>query len=422
MHHRHRYPLVPILLIAAGACGIPEELEDGPTQNEPVVEEQGLGECPLTKILQVQTSTDDGNVGANVIDGSYATRWSAYGHGVQLTADLGAVQQVCGTSLAWYRGHLRRSTFKIEVSADGSNFDVVLSRTSSGNTAQLEYHSFPVVQARYVRVTGYGNTENAWTSVTELRVAANPSGSQTPSSPGSKTAPVFDGSGDYVEIPDSDAFSQPTRGALTVEAWIRPDSLSMPKRESSGYVHWMGKGHSGQHEWVARMYQQGNAEGRANRISFYSFNLTGGLGAGSYFQDAVAVGKWIHVVGVFDRTRTWLYKDGKLRDSDLLSGYDITPRNGTAPLRIGTRDLNSFFQGSIARVAIYGGRLSDARIAAHHAAAANGNYDATVLSEPSLMSYYRLDETSGTVAHDAKGSRNGTYHGGVKLGGAQWLP
>jgi hypothetical protein len=35
------------------------------------------------------------------------------------------------------------------------------------------------------------------------------------------------------------------------------------------------------------MYQDGNRENRANRISFYSFNLTGGLGAGSYFQDPV---------------------------------------------------------------------------------------------------------------------------------------
>ena len=102
-----------------------------------------------------------------------------------------------------------------------------------------------------------------------------------PSAPagGVRVAPVFDGDSGYVEIPDSDDFSQPTRGALTVEAWIRPDTLAMPSAEATGYVHWLGKGEVGRHEWAARMYQAGNTEGRENRISFYCFNPGGGLGA-----------------------------------------------------------------------------------------------------------------------------------------------
>jgi Concanavalin A-like lectin/glucanases superfamily len=231
---------------------------------------------------------------------------------------------------------------------------------------------------------------------------------------------VFDGETGYVEIPDADVFSEPTTGSLSVEAWLRPDSLTMANVESSGYVHWMGKGTSGQHEWVSRMYQQGNSEMRDNRISFYSFNLSGGLGAGSYFQDPVSVGEWIHYVGTFDDTRTYIYKNGMPRDSDLLSGYAITPQNGTAPVRIATRDLNSFFQGAIARVAIYDARLSDQQVAAHFAARAAATYDATVLAEPSLVGFYKLDEASGTIAMDSKGTRHGAYHGGVVLGGANW--
>jgi hypothetical protein len=234
-------------------------------------------------------------------------------------------------------------------------------------------------------------------------------------------APLFNGTNAYVEIPDDDAFSQPTHGALTVEGWMRPDSLSMPRREGSGYVHWMGKGMAGQHEWVSRMYQQGNSEMRANRISFYAFNLEGGLGAGSYFEDAVTPGEWIYYVGAFDGARVYIYKNGTPRDSDLLSGYDITPRNGGAPVRIGTRDLGSYFQGSIARVAIYGARLTDAQVMAHWRARASGAYDATVLGEPSLVAFYKLDETSGTVARDSKGARHGTYRGGVTVGGATWM-
>jgi hypothetical protein len=236
---------------------------------------------------------------------------------------------------------------------------------------------------------------------------------------GMLVAPVFDGETGYVEIPDADVFSEPTTGELSVEAWIRPDSLDMPNRESSGYVHWMGKGVSGEHEWVSRMYQQGNSEDRENRISFYSFNLSGGLGAGSYFQDDVTVGEWIHYVGTFDDVRTTIYKNGVERDSDLLSGYDIVPENGSAPVRIGTRDRNSFFQGAIARVAFYDTLLDESQIAGHFAAA-GADYDAAILAEPSLVAYYRLDETSGTVARDAKGSHHGAYQGGVALGDAPW--
>jgi hypothetical protein len=233
-------------------------------------------------------------------------------------------------------------------------------------------------------------------------------------------APVFDGSTGYVEIPDDDVFSEPTAGAITVEAWIRPDSMAMPNVEGTGYVHWMGKGEPGQHEWVARMYQEGNSEGRANRISFYSFNLTGGLGAGSYFQDAVTPGEWIHYAGEFDAGDTYIFKNGVQRDTDPLSGYSITPANGSAPVRIGTRDLSSFFQGSIARVAVYSACLPAAQLAAHYAESSHQAYDTLVLSEPSLIAYYRLDETTGTVAVDARGGRDGTYHGGVTLAGATW--
>jgi hypothetical protein len=250
-------------------------------------------------------------------------------------------------------------------------------------------------------------------------IGAGAPGSGGSGGSGRMVAPVFDGESGYVEIPDDDVFSEPTSGELTVEAWMRPDSLDMPNRESSGYVHWMGKGVSGEHEWVSRMYQQGNDEDRENRISFYSFNLSGGLGAGSYFQDDVVVGEWIHYTGTFDDERTYIYKNGEERDSDLLSGYDITPENGSAPVRIATRDRNSYFQGAIARVAIYSTRLSESRIAAHYAAR-GADYDAVILAEPSLVAYYRLDETSGTTAVDAKGDRDGTYHGGVALGEAAW--
>ncbi|MCX7006146.1 MAG: hypothetical protein NTY53_02670 [Kiritimatiellaeota bacterium] len=243
-----------------------------------------------------------------------------------------------------------------------------------------------------------------------------------PSAAGGLVAAVFDGQGGYVEIPDSADYSQPTRGGLTVEAWLRPDSLAMPNVEGSGYAHWLGKGEPHQHEWVARMYQAGNSEGRFNRISFYAFNLMGGLGAGSYFQDLLTEGTWIYVVGRIDSMNTSIFSDGDQRDTDSLAGYGIVPEHGSAPVRIGTRDFQSFFHGAISRVAIYGAPLSADTIRDHYQARGSSGYDSLILGEPDLVGYWKLDEASGSVATDATGRNAGSYVGGVTLGTAMWNP
>ncbi|MFS0725066.1 LamG-like jellyroll fold domain-containing protein [Paenibacillus sp. 1P07SE] len=193
--------------------------------------------------------------------------------------------------------------------------------------------------------------------------------------PNGDAATVFNGSSQYFTIPDHNLLEVTRTGILTIEAWMRPDTLEFVNDEGSGYVHWMGKGTAGQHSWVARMYNYTNSENRPNRISGYAFNLSGGLGAGSYFQDAVTAGEWIHYTLVINTVNTStayptgytkLYKNGVLRDQDSLLGYSIVPGNGTAPMRVGTRDLNSFFKGAIGKVAVYDYELSDGQLTVHY--------------------------------------------------------
>ncbi|TDD23480.1 LamG domain-containing protein [Kribbella turkmenica] len=197
----------------------------------------------------------------------------------------------------------------------------------------------------------------------------------TTTMPNGDLAQQFDGSTQYVEFPDAPDLSLTATGRLTIEAWMRPATLQFTDQEGSGYVHWLGKGTSNQQEYVARMYSQVNSENRPNRISGYAFNLTGGLGVGSYFQDPVSTAEWIHVVivintadtsGSYPSGYTRIYKNGVLRDTDSLAGLDITPGNGTAPFRIGTRDFASYFEGRIGKVAIYDYELSAADIADHN--------------------------------------------------------
>ncbi len=129
---------------------------------------------------------------------------------------------------------------------------------------------------------------------------------------------VFDGEDDYVEIADSPDFSVATTGQLSVAAWMRPDVLTFPSSESTGYVHWMGKGEPGQQEWVFRMYNEETTDAtpRPNRISFYVFNPSGREGIGSYVQERVQAGEWIHIVGIADRGTTSIYKNGAFKRCD----------------------------------------------------------------------------------------------------------
>lgn len=201
---------------------------------------------------------------------------------------------------------------------------------------------------------------------------------------------LFDGSTTFIEVPDSPDFSVATTGALTVAAWIRPDLLQFPGEEGEGYVHWLGKGEPDQHEWTFRIYGQDNTVGRDNRISFYVFNKSGGLGVGSYVQEPVEPGAWIHIAGVADGTQTHIYKNGVLKRSDVYAGT-ITPERGNAPLRIGTRNFASFFLGSIRGVAIYGFALSEEAIFALY----SGSMPKGVRAEYELTNDIAVDGAGG---------------------------
>ncbi len=188
--------------------------------------------------------------------------------------------------------------------------------------------------------------------------------------PNGEAATVFDGVNQYLEVPSAPNLSVKPGGALTIEAWIRPDTLNFSHDESDGYVHWAGKGESGQHEYVLRMYSRQNTAGRPNRISGYAFNPQGGLGSGAYFQDAVTAGQWMHIAVVIStRTRPGtirIYKNGLLRQTTPLDQFHVVPRAGNAPLRIGTRDFGSFFKGAIGKVAVYAHPLTEAQLRNHY--------------------------------------------------------
>jgi hypothetical protein len=187
----------------------------------------------------------------------------------------------------------------------------------------------------------------------------------------------------YVEIPDHKAFSVSHAG-LTVEAWLRLAELDFPGQTGAGddpYVHWLGKGEKDAFEWGFRLYSKhkknGELSGRPNRTSAYIWNPkaaapgTSNEGAGAYFEDELKPHQWMHIVAVYDPPGSdagvRIYRDGMLRKGPpdkgtLYRTFDIKPEHGSAPLRLGTRDLGSFLIGGLGDVAVYPRMLSAAEI------------------------------------------------------------
>lgn len=227
----------------------------------------------------------------------------------------------------------------------------------------------------------------------------------------------FSGHGQYVETPSAPDLSF-NPGGFTISAWLRPETLEFSATEGSGYVKWMGKGERDQQEWALRMYSYTNREKppRPNRISFYLFNLDGGLGEGSYFQGPVRPGEWIHVTAVAGEGNTAIYKNGEYMRCDEYNGPSghgcqahgerIHPSRGNAPLRLGTRDLKSFFQGGLSQVRIWNRLLRPDEV--------RRLYTSDDVPRQGLAAEFLLDEGKGAAVHDRTGGRQG------KVVGATW--
>jgi hypothetical protein len=131
-------------------------------------------------ISGVTASGNDGNVPSNVLDNNLATRWSNLGLGTWIRADLGSTKNVCSVDIAWYLGNQRTNNFVIATSTDGTTFTNVFSGTSSGTTLNSEKYTIPSINARYVRITVNGNSQNNWASITELDIFGSSSSANSP--------------------------------------------------------------------------------------------------------------------------------------------------------------------------------------------------------------------------------------------------
>jgi len=156
--------------------------------------------CDADASLTIVSATDDGLYDEayspdKTIDGSFdpESRWSSESQGSPKTLliDLGAPQSLKSLNIAWYKGDSRKSSYTIQASVDGEEFQEFRASgqnagdtlQSAGDTLEFESHKFENVRAQFVRIVGHGNDSNEWNSIVEVSASGCGEPVEAPDSP-----------------------------------------------------------------------------------------------------------------------------------------------------------------------------------------------------------------------------------------------
>lgn len=138
----------------------------------PLADIDGMRRYPVADVTCIETfeKTSPPN---NVIDQNSGTRWASEGKDQWIILELDDVYPIEKVGISWMSGDVRVYKFKLEFSEDGINWNTVYDGSSESGKTALEYTNTGGQFAKYVRYTGYGNSVNAWNSVTEIAVLGN---------------------------------------------------------------------------------------------------------------------------------------------------------------------------------------------------------------------------------------------------------
>jgi len=207
----------------------------------------------------------------------------------------------------------------------------------------------------------------------------------------------FDGTNDEVIIPGNTDYQ--ASEALTVEAWIKPNSwtdnegiLSYakdqgPSKAGFGFVYF------------------------ATGWRFYLKTTTNSIDYITMAELSTPVGQWTHLAATYDGERVRVYRNGTVLDSaDAMGAIEWT--GAPSDVRIGSfkkAGATGYFDGQIDEVRIWDIVRSGAQIKASKEITINND-------ETGLVGYWRMDAGSGTTATDSTASAN---HG--TLSGPSWV-
>jgi hypothetical protein len=208
------------------------------------------------------------------------------------------------------------------------------------------------------------------------------------------TAATFDGSNDYLSVPNSADLN--SLAQLTLEVWIYPTVA--PPASGGSIVQKSVTAAGVAHADPYQIYNLGLSNSRTINFGV----STGAAGSRVLVTSATTVplNAWSHVVATYDGTTSRIYIDGVLDANTATPALAI----GSTPhdLRIGgfvSSTTPGMFTGRIDEVALYGTALSAAQIASHFGAkdsawaGAGGNRHPAALALDGATQYANL--TSG---------------------------
>ena len=191
----------------------------------------------------------------------------------------------------------------------------------------------------------------------------------------------FDGSGDYVSVPDHSDLDLVQN--YTLEAWIQPETFGWLNGIISKYHTPAANG------YVLRLKSQAPFSG----ISFDERETTNGI---------LSSGQWYHLAAVKEGTQRRLYINGAAQS---LSGSALSTSSNSNPLRFGSDYGGRYFNGKIDEIRLWNIARTQDEIISSMDISLNGD-------ELGLVAYYNFNEGSGSQIIDQTGNNhNGTLNG-----------
>ena len=215
----------------------------------------------------------------------------------------------------------------------------------------------------------------------------------------------FDGTNDYMSIPDVADFSlgdgAGTDNAFSISAWFNADSI--------GTFHIATKDGSGSgREWAFRTV--------SSQLHFFAFGTGSGY-IGRKYSTNLSIGQWYHAVMTYDASKASsgikLYLNGaRVDNGNYSSGTYTASRNSNTLVRVGAVQSNqTYSNGKIDEVAFFNTELSSSNVSSIY----NSGVPADI-SSFSPTGWWRMgddDEGTGTTVTDqGSGSNNGTLTNG----------
>lgn len=206
-----------------------------------------------------------------------------------------------------------------------------------------------------------------------------------------ESALFFDGS-NYIKVNESNSLNI-DGDQLTLETWVKWNETPSNADEWANIIFKETDSSWGPHYQIQHNRHNEHFEFTISTIE--SDNV--------YLWSTTEIQKdvWYYVVGTYDGNQMRIYINGTLENTKTVSGNFITSTN---PVYIGSRSgIERFFNGTIDEVNIYNYVLTPSEILQR--------YNQTIQnheSETILVSYWKLDENSGTTAFDSVGSNDAT--------------